>query len=117
MSAAWCPDSAASSMASTATTVFPDPTSPWSSRFMRRGRRHVAEDLAHGPLLRVRQLERERLVERPDEGVGAPERDPLPLPGRQPVGPGVQELEEEELAVRQPLAPPLRLGDGRGPVE
>ncbi len=36
MSAACHPPSTASSMANSATTVFPDPTSPWSMRFIRR---------------------------------------------------------------------------------
>jgi hypothetical protein len=117
MRAAWYPDSAARSMASSATTVLPEPTSPWSSRFIRRSRGHVAEDLADRPLLGAGQLEREPVVEGADEGVGPAERDPAPLPGGQAVGPGVQELEEEELAVGQATAGPLRGGDGRGPVQ
>ena len=34
MTAAWCPPCTATSIAATATTVFPEPTSPWRSRCM-----------------------------------------------------------------------------------
>ena len=43
MMAAWWPDSTASRHAARATTVLPDPTSPWSRRFMGCGRAMAAE--------------------------------------------------------------------------
>ena len=56
ISAAWKSFSTASSMANSATTVLPVPTSPMSSRCIRSGAVMSRGDLAQRPLLVVGQL-------------------------------------------------------------
>ena len=51
ISAPWWPPSTATSMAATATTVFPEPTSPWRSRCMGSGPARSARMAVHGPAL------------------------------------------------------------------
>ncbi len=59
ISAPWRPASTARSRAESATTVLPEPTSPWSSRCIGLGARQVAVDLSDRALLRFGQREGE----------------------------------------------------------
>src|SRR5260221_239493 len=96
MNAAWYPFSSATTIESSATIVLPDPTSPWTRRFMGCG------DLTQDALLGAGQV----------EGQDALDRLPRPIRDRQggALGPllarlvlqGVSELEEEELLQDEP---------------
>ena len=63
--------------------------------------RHVGVDLAQCGDLAARQLERQASVQRADELVGATERDSGPFTRGAVALPGLQELQEEELVVRE----------------
>ena len=61
ISAAWPPDSTARSIAYSATTVLPEPTSPISSRCIGRSLRDVVVDRGHGGALVAGRRERQRV--------------------------------------------------------
>ena len=59
MSAPWYPPCTAIRSAVSATTVFPEPTSPWRSRCIGAGRRHVGAISSIGPPLVAGERERQ----------------------------------------------------------
>ena len=59
MKATWKPFSIATTAAISATMVLPDPTSPWSRRFIGCGALHVFDDLGNDLLLIAGELERQ----------------------------------------------------------
>ena len=110
MSAPWRPTSTARRSACSATTVFPDPTSPWRSRCIGIGPVEVGVDLGHRALLVRRERERERGAIARDELARLAER----LGGRALArGRRAQEREpeDEELVEREPRPPDLGLGE------
>ena len=103
ISAAWPPASTAASMARSATTVLPAPTSPCSSRFIRFGRAHVGGDLRDAARLRAGQRVGQRGDHlRPEPAVAAGGEALGPLqPG---AGDRERQLVGEELVVGEALA-------------
>ncbi len=66
-SAAWPPESTTRSIARSATRVLPEPTSPWSSRFIGCGWAEVVLDLRADLALAGGELERQPGVERREQ--------------------------------------------------
>ena len=118
ISAACIPASATRSIAYSATTVFPDPTSPISRRCIGRPVVRSASISSSALALARRGLERQRLQPSAHEVSGRPEQ--LRLPGLALGAPAhhERELEQEQLLEREP--PPgdrdllQRLGPVRG---
>ena len=103
ISAAWPPASTAASMARSATSVLPEPTSPCSSRFIRSSRGHVGGDLGDGALLGAGQ--------RVGQGGDHPVAQPAVAAGGEALGAlhpgagdGQRHLVGEELVVGEALA-------------
>ena len=115
ISAAWPPCSTARSIAYSATTVLPDPTSPISSRCIGRPAVRSASTAAIGAALVVRRLERQR-VGQPPRGQLAGRRQRLGPRGVAPARPPPQqrELEQQQLLEREPAAAALVVAEVRG---
>ena len=109
MSAAWKSFSTASSMANSATTVFPVPTSPISSRCMRSGAVMSAvisrSACCWSPVSSQGRLLLELSSELPLDGEG--HAAPMSLGNR--TGPDEHQLKIEQLIERQPPSSPLGL--------
>ena len=99
-----------------ATTVLPEPTSPWSSRCIGVVRARSRVDLGDRALLRVGEREREHLAVALQELARGGQRlgDELLALGR---AAGERELEDEQLVEGEPPAAHLRLLGRARPVQ
>ena len=110
-SAAWPPESTTRSMARSATTVLPEPTSPWSSRFIGWRLREVGLDHLADLPLPVGERERQPLVERRQQaaaaraGLRAERAQERPPPGEHDLG-------DQRLLEAVAPAADLDLGEG-----
>ncbi len=110
MSAAWCWFSSATSIASSATTVLPVPTSPISSRCMRSGAAMSAGDLRQRLLLVARERPGQRFAQPPGEGGVAHLRQATLVALGQRARARQHQLHVEQLVERQAPPPEFRLG-------
>ena len=101
------PLAAAARQAYAATTVLPDPTSPWSSRFIGTGAGEIAGELGDHPILRRRQGERKAREDAPVERGGESEPGADRLFALR-LAPREEHLVDEELVEGEPA--PRALG-------
>ena len=104
ISAAWAPFSTARSIACSATTVLPAPTSPISSRCIGRSSPMSASSSSIARFWSPGQLERERPAPAVHHDPARGQRArPATLPARAPAA-GHGELQQEQLLEREPVA-------------
>ncbi len=107
--AAWAPASTARSMASSATSVLPDPTSPCSSRSIRRGAARLGVDLGQRRRLRRRERVPERRQRPRPQAPVADQRPARPCP-HPPSHQRQRHLPGQQLVIGEP---PPRAGRRR----
>ena len=117
MSTAWKSFSTASSMANSATTVLPVPTSPISRRCIRSDAVMSADDLTQGPLLVRGELPGQALVESGGELAADREGHSAALALGHHPGANQHELQIEQLVERQPAPAGLGFGGAGGTVD
>ena len=99
--APWLPDCTAASSAVTATTVLPEPTSPWSRRCIGRGDGEVGVDLADDSALGRRQVVRQGGVEALHELAADLVREADRVRLDLPLAADEHELDAQQLVERQ----------------